>query len=154
MLFPAKRSTLFLWKKQWLKGDKKIESLNEKPKTPQTKRKRLWPYEIVSEVKRLREAHPNLGEKKIYPLLSKFCKSKNLNCPKPPTIGRIIKDCGGLRVFSKKVSHFDKIKSIKRQKALRKPKDFKPEYPGHLITLDTIERFVNGCRRYIHSQDT
>ncbi len=32
---------------------------------------------------------------------------------------------------------------------LRKPKDLKPEYPGHLIALDTIERIVNGCRRYV-----
>jgi transposase InsO family protein len=32
---------------------------------------------------------------------------------------------------------------------LRKPKQLKPEYPGHLIALDTIERIVNGCRRYI-----
>ena len=32
---------------------------------------------------------------------------------------------------------------------LRKPKDIKPQYPGHLIALDTIEKIINGNRRYI-----
>jgi transposase InsO family protein len=36
-----------------------------------------------------------------------------------------------------------------RQKILRKPKDFKTRYAGHLVALDTIERFVFGIRRYI-----
>jgi transposase InsO family protein len=38
---------------------------------------------------------------------------------------------------------------MNRQKVLRKPKDLRPEYPGQLVALDTIERFVDGCRRYI-----
>ncbi|MBI2450365.1 MAG: transposase [Candidatus Nealsonbacteria bacterium] len=54
-----------------------------------------------------------------------------------------------MRVFPRKISHFGKIKPIKRQKVLRKPKDLKPEYPGHLIALDTIEKIINGCRRYV-----
>jgi len=33
---------------------------------------------------------------------------------------------------------------------LRKSKEgLKPLYPGHLIALDTVEKFVNGTRRYI-----
>ncbi|HBB56650.1 TPA: hypothetical protein DEW47_01465 [Patescibacteria group bacterium] len=150
--FPdKKRSTYYSWKDQWIKGGKKIEALNEKSREPQTKRKRLWPDEVKNEIKRLRsrEVHPNLGEKKLYPLLLKFCGSNNFKCPKPITIGRIIKDCGGLRTFPQKVSHFGKIKKVNRQKVLRKPKDFKPLYPGHLVALDTVERFVNGCRRYV-----
>lgn len=149
--FKVKRRTLFYWKSQWEKGGKKIEALNEKSKTPIVKRKRLWSIEVIQEIKRLRsqEIHPNLGEEKIYPLLLKFCAEKNLFCPKPATIGRIIKDLGGLRVFPQKVSHFGKIKKINRQKVLRKPKDFIPLYPGHLVALDTVERFVNGVRRYV-----
>ena len=147
--FPAKRATLYLWKQQWEQGNKIIESLNEKSRAPQIKRKRLWPHEVIAGIKHLREIHPNLGEKKIYPLLLKFCDSDNSQCPKPITIGRLIKDCGGLRIFPQKISHFGKIKKVNRQKVLRKPKDFKPEYPGHLVALDTVERFINGCRRYI-----
>jgi transposase InsO family protein len=147
--FPHKRSTLYLWRKQWIVGNKKIEALNEKSRSPKIKRKKLWPLEIIQEIKHIREIHPNLGEKKIYPLLLKFCLENHLPCPKPATIGRLIKDLGGLRLFPQKVTHFGKIKKVNRKKILRKPKDFKPQYPGHLVALDTVEKFVYGCRRYV-----
>lgn len=149
--FEVKRSTLYLWKSQWVKGEKKIESLNEKSRAPRTKRKRLWPLEVMAEIRRLRgiEVHPNLGGEKLYPLLKAFCQARSIVCPKPRTIGNLICDLGGLRVFPQKVSHFGKVKKVNRQKVLRKPKDFTPAYPGHLVALDTIERFVNGCRRYV-----
>lgn len=146
--FELKSRTLYLWQSQWEKGDKKIESLNEKKRTPQNKRKRIWPKEVIGEIIHLRE-HPNLGEEKIYPELLLFCQAKNLPCPKPVTIGRLIKDLGGLRKYPQKVTHFGKIKKVNRQKVLRKPKDLKPAYPGHLVALDTIEIFINGTRRYI-----
>lgn len=54
-----------------------------------------------------------------------------------------------MRIFPQKVSYFGKIKKANRQKVLHKPKGIKPEYPGHLIALDTIEKFINGTRRYV-----
>jgi transposase InsO family protein len=54
-----------------------------------------------------------------------------------------------MRIFPQKISHFGRIKRQNRQKVLRKPKGVKPEYPGHLIALDTIEKFINGNRRYV-----
>lgn len=72
-----------------------------------------------------------------------------LPAPKSRTIGNLIQDLGGLRTFPQKVSHFGKVKKINRQKVLRKPKDFRSGYPGHLVALDTVERFVDGCRRYV-----
>ena len=147
--FPIKRSTLYAWKKQWDKGGKKLEALNPKSRAPRIKRKRLWPVEIIQEIKRLRDVHPNIGAEKIHPLLVRFSTEKNLLCPKPRTIANLINDLGGLRIFPRKISHFGKIKPVQRQKVLRKPKDLKPDYAGHLVALDTVERFVNGCRRYV-----
>ena len=69
--------------------------------------------------------------------------------PGSRTIGNLIHDLGGLRTFPQKISHFGKARKVNRQKVLRKPKDFQPEYPGHLVALDTVERFVDGCRRYV-----
>lgn len=111
----------------------------------------IWPYaeDIIAEIKRLRWEHPNLGKEKIHPILQAFCDVKKLACPKPKTIGRLIKDCGGLRRAPQKISHFGKIKPLIRQKILRKPKDFRAEYPGHCATFDTIEKHINGIRRYI-----
>ncbi len=147
--FPYQKSTLYSWRQAWIKGGRKIEALNEKSRAPQKKRKRSWPIEVISEIKRIREEHPNLGEEKIYPELLIFCQAENLSCPKPATIGRLIKDLGGLRKYPQKVSHFGKIKKANRQKVLRKPKDLKPAYPGHLVALDTVEIFINGTRRYL-----
>jgi len=39
-------------------------------------------------------------------------------------------------MFPQKVSHFGKVRKIKRAKKLRKPKDFKALYPGHMVALD------------------
>jgi transposase InsO family protein len=147
--FNVKKRTLYDWKKNLRKGGNKPEALNEKSKAPRTRRKRIWSLEILNEIKRLREKYPNLGKDKIYPELKIFCDARNLKCPKPKTIGRLISDLGGLRMFPQKVSHFGKIKKANRQKVLRKPKDFKPQYAGHLVALDTIEKFVYGMRRYV-----
>lgn len=147
--FGIKSRTLYYWQSQWEKGNRKPEALNEKSRVPQTKRKRNWPIEIINEIKRIRDDHANLGEEKLYPELKPFCDERNLHCPKPVTIGRLIKDLGGLRKYPQKVSHFGKIKKTNKQKVLRKPKDLKPEYPGYLVALDTVEIFINGIRRYV-----
>jgi transposase InsO family protein len=147
--FKVKRRILFYWKKQFDEGGRKIEALNEKKRTPHRKRKRLWPEEVIAEIKRLRWEHPNLGKEKIYPLLKRFSDTKGLPCPKSKTIGRLIQDLGGLRIFPQKITHFGKIKPLKRRKKLRKPKDFKVEYPGHLVAFDTVERPIYGSRRYV-----
>lgn len=147
--FKIKRRALYYWKARFNQGGRKPEALNEKSRTPKTRRKRLWPEEVIAEIKRLRYEHPNLGKDKIRSLLEKFCGEHGFKCPESSTIGRLIKDCGGLRIFPQKVTHFGKIKPIKRSKVLRKPKDFKAEYPGHLVALDTVEKFAHGIRRYI-----
>ena len=83
-------------------------------------------------------------------MLKIFCKNNGFKCPEIRTITRIIADdLEKMRIFPQKISHLGKIKKANRKKALRKPKGIKPEYPGHLIALDTIEKFINGTRRYI-----
>ena len=147
--FPVKRSTLFLWKQKVKQNNGNFESLNELTKAPKMKRKRLWSSAVIAEIRRLRLAYPNLGKEKIHPFLLSFCQKHQLKCPQPRTIGRIMHDDGGMRTFPQKVSHFGKIKPIKRVKKNRKPKDFKPILPGQLIEMDSIERREFGLKRYI-----
>lgn len=147
--FTIRRRTLFNWQKKLKEGGGKLEALNSGSRAPKHRRRRLWDEGILEEIKRLRLVHPNLGKDKIYPLLLSFSNAHHLTCPKPKTIGRLIADCGGLRAYPKKLSHFGKERKVNRQKVLRKPKDFKTKYVGHLVALDTIERFVNGVRRYV-----
>src|SRR3989344_3021629 len=147
--FDVKRRTLFTWKKALKKGGGKAEALNPGKTERKEKRKRIWSLEILSEMRRLRLEHPNLGKEKLYPVLKEFCLVQSLKCPRPKTIGRLIADLGGLRTFPQKISHFGKIKKANRQKVIRKPKQFKTEYAGHLVALDTIEKFIQGTRRYV-----
>jgi len=91
----------------------------------------------------------SIGKDKLHILLAPFCFEQNLRLPSVSTIGRIMKDCGGLRIFPQKVRHNGKVVPIKRKKVIRKPKDFRAEYAGHLVALDTVERFVHGLRRYL-----
>mgnify|MGYP001606601853 FL=1 len=147
--FKIKRRTLFYWQKKLKNGMGKLEFLNPISKAPKKRRKRLWDERIIEELKRLRWQHPNLGKEKLYPELKKFCDVLNLQCLKSKTIGRLIKDLGGLRMAPTKLSIFGKEKKVNRQKVVRKPKDFKAEYPGHCVAFDTVEKHLNGARRYI-----
>lgn len=148
--FGKSRRTLFYWKDLLDKGGGKPEALNPKSKAPKQKRKRIWDYRILEEIRKLRIDHPNLGAEKLHPLLLDFCDTEGISeCPKPTTIERLIADMGGLRTFPQKVSHFGKVKKANRQKVLRKPKDLIPMYPGHVMALDTIEKQRNGRRMYI-----
>lgn len=147
--FELKRRTLFVWKKKLKVGGGNFEALNDVSRAPKKRRKRLWKDGITEEIRRLREEHPNLGKEKIYMPLRRFCEQRGLSCPKPSTIGRLIKDCGGLRVSPQKHTGSTYKPRSNRRKVLRKPKDLRAEYPGHVVALDTVERFVEGCRRYI-----
>ncbi len=147
--YGVKRRTLFLWQKKLREGMGKLEYLNGGSRASKKKRQRRYDWRIVEEIRRLRREEPNLGEKKLYPLLFAFCTSLHLSCPKPATIGRIIKDRGGMRIAPLRTNGKGRILEKKRLAIKRKPRDMKAEHPGHLVALDTVERFVHGIRRYI-----
>lgn len=147
--FPVKRRTLYNWKARLKAAEGKPEGLNPQSRIPQTKRKRVWDTLILEEIRRIREERPNLGAQKLYPLLADFCDIHSLACPKPVTIERLIKDMGGLRLVPQRITGTGRVKPQKRQLALRKPKDLRAEYPGHIMALDTVEKQRNGKRMYI-----
>lgn len=148
--FGVGRSTLFEWKKARCKGEGRMEALNPGSKRPQQVRHRDWPDEVRTEIRRLRDAHPNLGKEKIHVFLRPFCEAKKLACPKPRTIGRLIADAPDkMRTFPVKIRHNGRIVPIQRAKRLRKPKHFKANHPGHCISFDTIELIVHYARKYV-----
>jgi transposase InsO family protein len=148
--FHLSRRTLYLWKRQLREGHGKPDALEERSRAPVQRRIRAWPLEVLDEIRRLRTEHPNLGKTKLQIFLARFCRRRQLPTPSVSTVGRLIKDMGGLRVFPQKVlPHSGKIVRANRKKVLRKPKDFEATHPGHCAALDTIERFINGCRRYV-----
>ena len=149
--FGVSRRTLFLWKYALKKGGGNLEALHPKSTRPLRVRQRLleWPEAVKTEIRRLREEHPNLGKDKIRVFLQSFCETRKLRCPKPSTIGLLMKDMGGLRRFPVKVRHNGTVVPRKRAKRLRKPPSFVATHPGHCVALDTVERIIHGNRRYV-----
>ena len=147
--FGVRRRTLFEWKRRLRVGTGKLESLNPGSRAPRVRRRRLWNYRIIDELRRLRDTHPNLGKEKLHPLLDEFCATSRLACPKPRTIGRLVKDLGGLRQVPLHITGTGRVRTATRTPVVRKPHDFRAEYPGHCIGLDTIEEIIHGSRRYV-----
>lgn len=147
--YGVKRRTLFNWQKKLKAASGKLEGLNPGKRTPRTKRRRSWDVRILEELKRLRYERPNLGKEKVYPLLAKFCARERLLCPGIRTIGRLIKDLGGLRMVPLRITGTGRVKPLTRTKNIRKPKGFIATYPGHCVALDTFEEHINGARRYV-----
>lgn len=147
--FNTSRRTLFRWQKAIADKGGVLEALNALSRKPRQVRQRFWPQAVKDEIKRLRTEHPNLGKDKVHVLLKGFCAQGQLRLPSISTVGNLIRDMGGLRMFPVKVSHFGVIKLRKRAKKERKPKNFIALYPGHCGSFDTIERIVQGCRRYV-----
>jgi transposase InsO family protein len=148
--YAVKRRTLYEWKRLFNEGGKRVEALNPRSRAPSQKRVRAWDQQIIAEIKRVREVRPNLGKYKLYPLLATYVEQHDLGeCPKPSTIGRILKDLGGLRTTPTKITNTGRVKPQQRQKVRRKPKGFHATYPGHCVAVDTVEKQRNGRRRYI-----
>jgi transposase InsO family protein len=148
--YDVKKRTLYMWKSLLKRSEGRPEILNNKSRAPRHRRRREWHPDVITEIKRVRKAYPNLGKEKIFVHLHAFCTERNLRCPKSRTIGRIIFDAPGkMRIFPKKVHHDGKIFQKKPLQTLRKPKGFKAEHPGHCVALDTIEIILWGKRIYI-----
>ncbi len=148
--FEVKGRTLYYWRQQLREGGGRLEALNEKSKTLRRRRRRTWSSLVLAQIRHLRTDHPNLSKEKLYLFLKRFCEREGLVCPKPMTIGRIIADAPGkMRSFPVKVrSNGQRVLRKKVAKA-RKPKGFKSAYPGHCGAFDTVERFIEGFRRYV-----
>jgi transposase InsO family protein len=147
--YDVSRSTLYSWWKMYRDSGYVDSSLDPGSQAPIKRRKRIIDHRIISEIKRLRlEVCPNMGKDKIKMFLDQFCQDNNIKTISASTIGRIIKD-KKIYHHRQKVSHFGKIKTVKRTKKLRKPKDFTVNDIGDLIEIDTIVKFEWGIKRYI-----
>ncbi|OGG89405.1 hypothetical protein A3H03_02555 [Candidatus Kuenenbacteria bacterium RIFCSPLOWO2_12_FULL_42_13] len=147
--YGASRSTLYGWWKLYRDSGYVMASLDPGSQAPIRRRKRIIDCRIIAEIRRLRlDVCPNMGKDKVKIFLNQFCQENNLNTISASTIGRTIKD---KRIYHhrQKVSHFGKVKTIKRTKKLRKPKDFTSDDLGDLIEIDTIVKFDWGIKRYI-----
>ena len=154
--FKISKSSIYQWRQILKQNQGRIESLNEKSKSPKNKRTSKVSQRAIDFIKDLRNKYPRLGKDKIKPFLDEFCLKSNLKTIHPSTIGRILKELKNKNLIPKqiKASFYAKTGKVKiheakpRKKKLRR-KDYQPENPGDLLQLDTIVQFINGLKRYI-----
>lgn len=147
--FNVSRSSLFAWRQEYRKGGSKLEALNPGSQIRHHQQKRTIDCRIVVEIRRLcLEVCPNMGKDKVKIFLDPFCEKAEIKSISVSTIGRVIKD---KKIFHHriKVSHFGKIKVIRKRKKLRKPKEFVSAQPGDLVEIDTVVRFIDTMKRYV-----
>jgi transposase InsO family protein len=147
--FEISRSTLYAWRKRYADSRHNPAYLAPASKAPKRPRTSSWPAKLVSEIKRLRQQHPNLGKEKCFALLLPFCQSEHLPCPSVSTIGRIIaSQPNKLHTTPIRLSPKGKPKPIKKTSVLRKPKNLKRQ-ACQCLAFDTIVRQRDGIKRYI-----
>ena len=147
--YGAKQSTLYLWWKIYKESGYKTNSLNPgKQKRKKNNKREIHPL-ILKEIKRLRlEECPNMGKAKVKKNLDIFCKKNKVELYSESKIGRIIKE-KKIYHHRQKVYHNGRVKQVKRQNKLRKPKDLAINSPGDLIEVDVVVRFIGLMKRYI-----
>jgi len=146
--FAVSRSTLYNWERSFKASG--ITGLTPRSTAPGHKRQRIWPKELINEIRRWREDHPNLGKEKLKPFINLFCQKHDYPIPSISTIGRLIADAPDkMRTSPLKLSPKGRVKTYRRRTVTRKPKGFKAQTPGECIAMDTIERRLGSLKRYL-----
>jgi len=153
--FNVSKATLYRWKAKIEESGGKIDALNNQSRAPKKRNKRRVDYRIEEYIIMMRTKHPNIGEKKLAPLLKVQCISWGISPPSRTTVGRIIKDLKETHKLPQRVRLSLNGKTGKlhtrtpqKRKKLRR-KGHKADNPGALVELDTVVFYINGVRRYI-----
>jgi transposase InsO family protein len=143
--FSVSKRTLFRWQANLSASKGKLEGLNPKSTAPQKRNRRILPSGIEHAIITLRTEHPRLGKDKLLPLLSTQGYTLSVS-----TIGRILSDLKqqGRLPDPKRLSLSAKTGKLlehrkKRKKKLRRPKGCR------VLEIDTVVRFLDGCKRYV-----
>jgi transposase-like protein len=88
--FDVSRRTLYRWKAALKAQGGNPAALAAKSSAPKRRRPPKTDPRLVSEIRRLRTLHPNLGKAKLHVLLAPWCAQHGIALPSVSTIGRII----------------------------------------------------------------
>jgi transposase InsO family protein len=147
--FDVSRRTLYRWKAALKAHGGNPAALAAKSSAPRRRRTPKTDPRLVSEIRRLRTLHPNLGKAKLHVLLAPWCAQHGIALPSVSTIGRIIARAPDkMRHAPRRIDSRGRAKPLRRQTKPRKPKQVSAR-PLEVVACDTIERIRDGIRRYI-----
>ena len=147
--FGVSRSTLYAWRNALNEARGNSIALNPQSKRPKTMRPVTWHPMILTEVKRLRQWHPNLGKEKVFAKLLPFCHKHRLPLPSVSTVGRMISSAPDkMRTSAYRINSKGQRRSISKEKVTRKPKGLALK-PLECLAFDSIVRQRQGMKRFI-----
>lgn len=142
--FNISRSTIYNWKKTYKDSKYNPKSLIPKSKRPKNLRRMVIDKRVVEFIKNLRENNHRLGKSKIKVLLDPYCDELNIPRISESLIGKVVKNEG--MFYPKPNAH---ITRRKRKDKARISSRYKTTYPGELVQIDTIVKYIDGIKRYI-----
>jgi len=149
--FGVSRRTLYRWKAALKAQGGNPAALAAQYCAPRKRRVPKADPRLVSEIRRLRTLHPNLGKAKLHVLLEPWCAQHGMALPSVSTIGRIIARAPDkMRHAPSRIDSRGRAKPLRRHSKPRKPKQVKAQ-ALEVLACSTRERIRDGMRRYIVS---
>jgi len=127
-------STFYHWLHRYQQEG--AEGLEDRSRRPHRVRRPTWGRELAQAVLRLREGHPGMGKDKLVVLLRKEGWRVSTSM-----VGRIIRQLKDQNLLWEPDLRdpWQVKRTRKRPYATRKPPDYLPEAPGHLVHVDTAD---------------
>lgn len=134
--FGISPDTFYRWKNRFNKSYPKTLEDNHSSRRPNHLRQPTTPVEVVELIKSLREQYPRWGKEKLIVLLKRqgYLVSSS-------TVGRTIVRLKQRGYLKEPIINYISAKKryLRRDWAIRKPKDYQIKLPGDLIQLDTLD---------------
>jgi transposase InsO family protein len=156
--FGVSRATVYRWQKKYTEGHYSTDNLKDKSRKPRHYKRSTVDTRIIRYIQKERLLHLGIGKRKLRALIEKYCNDNQIECVSEATIGRIIKRLKeshsipllkpSTKITLNGATGKLHVRIIKKQKKLRR-KDYKPQEPGDLVQIDTVEIRLNGVRRFI-----
>ena len=158
--FGISPNTFYRWKKRYQKSCLRTLEDDRKSRRPGTLRHPETPILVVEKIKTLRETFPRWGKEKLFILLKKelIKEGKEDLMVSVSTVGRTINRLKQRGYLKEPINNYISIKKryLKRDWAVRKPKDYQVKRIGDLVQIDTLDvRPIPGVvRKQFTARDT
>lgn len=134
--FGISPKTFYRWKNRFDPYD--LSSLEEESRRPRHVRQAQTRADVVEAILKLRTQYPRWGKRKLVVLLARQGMTVSAS-----TVGRVMNRLKARGVLVEPVN-VTQAKLARRRRwkpryAVRKPKDYRPEAPGDLVQVDTLQ---------------
>lgn len=141
--FGISPDTFYRWKRRYRKDCLKSLEDDRQSRRPNALRHPETPIEVVEKIKTLRETYPRWGKEKIFVLLKKELvkEGKEDLLVSSSTVGRTINRLKQRGYLREPITNYISTKKryLKRDWAVRKPKDYEVKDLGDLVQVDTLD---------------